>query len=158
MVWFFTVTCDPPAISNLINIYSTFKVSLTHDVYYYSTDWSIFLLVFWFQEFRLHSKMTMLKSSTDDNGSYAIQNSACQIEGWKPKATDPTFQCSKQIINRPWKRYTLLTENASKFNLSLCVGKSRLLTQSCQLQTARNNTPGKLGDFLESWQASFQLR
>ena len=28
----------------------------------------------------------MLKSSTDANGSYAIQNNACQIVGWKPKA------------------------------------------------------------------------
>ena len=52
---------------------------------------------------------------------------------------------------------TLLIE---KFNLSLCVGKSRLLTQSCQLQTARNNTLGRLSDFLGSYRhiTSFQLR
>ena len=41
------------------------------------------------QEFKPLSKMTMLKSRI----SYAIQNSAYQIVGWKPKAADPTFQC-----------------------------------------------------------------
>ena len=41
------------------------------------------------QEFRSQSKMTMLKSRI----SYAMQNSACQIVGWKPKAADSTFQC-----------------------------------------------------------------
>ena len=40
---------------------------------------------------QIAEKITMLKSSTDTNGCYAIQNSACQIVGWKPKATDPTF-------------------------------------------------------------------
>ena len=37
--------------------------------------------------------MTTLKSRIDCNGSYAKQNSACQIVGWKAKAADPTFQC-----------------------------------------------------------------
>ena len=50
---------------------------------------------------------------------------------------------------------SLLIENVSKFNLSLCVCKSQLLTQSCQLQTA----PGKPATFsdLDRHIMSFQL-
>ena len=79
----------------------------------------------------------MLKSSVDANGRYAIQSSACQIVGWKPKATDPTFH----KLSAGLESVTLLIE---KFNLSLCVGKSRLLTQ---LQTARNNTADNSATF-----------
>ena len=88
----------------------------------------------------------MLKYSIDDNGSYAIQNSACQIVGWKPKATDPTLVSDVvSKLSAGLESGTLLIENASKFNFSLCVGKSRLLTQSCQLQNSfRTATLGKL--------------
>ena len=73
----------------------------------------------------------MYSSSINDNGSYAIQNSACQIVGWKPKGIDPTFVVS--ILSAGLESSTFLTENASKFNLSLRVGKSQHLIQSCQL-------------------------
>ena len=71
----------------------------------------------------------MLKLSIDANGSYAIQNSACQIVGWKPKAADPTFQCCSvnYHILAGLESGTLLIVNVSKFNLSLSVCN---LTQS----------------------------
>ena len=58
----------------------------------------------------------MLKSRI----SYAIQNSACQIVGWKPKAADPTFQCCSLVSKLAGlESGTLLIVNVSKFNLSL---------------------------------------